>query len=470
MSDPAVSVRASERFQVGVDVAIVGAGAAGLIAALAASELGATVMVIERDPDPSGSTALSAGLIPAAGSRWQAEQGVDDSVELFVDDILTKSQCQQDRAYATRLVEQSAKTLHWLSDCHGLALSLVDGFVYPGHAVRRMHGTAQRTGRQLMDSLLTAIANTQVDVVTSARVTDLFHDDGRMTGVGIERDDGAREQLGAASIILACNGYGGNSKLVAEYIPQLQKALYFGHRGNTGEAVLWARELNLATRHLGAYQGHGSVATPHGTLISWATMMEGGIQVNKNGERFSSEHDGYSEQAERVLAQPDGCAWNIFDQRIYEIAEQFEDFRDAVAGGALRKADNAAMLAAQTDLPQAMLAKTLAEVDALAKAEARDQWARQFQSDKQLKPPYYAVRVEGALFHTQGGVVVDEHARVIDNNNNAMSNLYAAGGAACGVSGPGVSGYLSGNGLLSAVTLGQIAGKHAAAATVRDLP
>lgn len=467
MKSPSVKQQQSEQFDTSVDVVIVGAGAGGLIAALAAIENAASVMVIERDASTAGSTALSAGLIPAAATRWQDAQGIRDSVELFVDDILNKSQCPRDRAYATRLAQQSATTLHWLNDRHGLSLSLVEGFTYPGHSVRRMHGTKQRTGRELMDLLLTAASNAEVDVVTSARVTDLFHYEGRITGVGIERGDGVSEQLGAGCVILACNGYGGNPQLVAEHIPEMNAALYFGHRGNTGDAVLWADQLNLATRHLGAYQGHGSVARPHGILISWAAMMEGGVQVNTNGERFSSEHDGYSEQAERVLAQPGGEVWNIFDQRIFDIVNQFEDFRDAVSSGAVRKADGVASMAEQTGLPEDALAKTLTAIDELANAQAQDQWGRKFHSDKRLKPPYYAVRVEGALFHTQGGLVVDENARVINDTGDAMPNLFAVGGAACGVSGPGVSGYLSGNGLLSAVALGHIAGRHAAASVAR---
>ena len=95
----------------------------------------------------------------------------------------------------------------------------------------------------------------------------------------------------------------------APHIPDMRDALYFGHPGNQGDAITWGQSLGGATQHLGSYQGHGSVAHPHGILISWALMMEGGVQINREGVRFSNELDGYSEQARRVLSQPGGIAW-----------------------------------------------------------------------------------------------------------------------------------------------------------------
>ena len=97
--------------------------------------------------------------------------------------------------------------------------------------------------------------------------------------------------------------------------------------------------------HLGAYQGHGSVATPHNILISWAVIMQGGIQVNREGRRFSDETLGYSEQAAQVLRQPGGFAWDVFDSKIAAVARQFEDFREAELAGAILTFDTIAELA-----------------------------------------------------------------------------------------------------------------------------
>jgi fumarate reductase flavoprotein subunit len=189
--------------------------------------------------------------------------------------------------------------------------------------------------------------------------------------------------------------------------------------------------------------------------------------VNLRSERFSNEAQGYSEQAKNVLAQPDGVAFTIFDERIAAIARQFEDFREAERVGAIAKADTIEALAEALHLPPDRLKATMDEVARLKQAGARDGFGRDFAGAAQLAPPYRAVRVTGALFHTQGGLVVDDEARVVRPDGSAFPNLFAAGGAACGVSGAQASGYLSGNGLLTAIALGSIAGR-AAAQLVRD--
>ena len=112
--------------------------------------------------------------------------------------------------------------------------------------------------------------------------------------------------------------------------------------GNRGDAVIWGDALGAQLSHLGAYQGHGSVATPHNILITWATIMQGGIQVNGEGRRFCDETHGYSEQAAEVLRQPGGIAWTVFDARIAAVARQFDDFRKAESAGAILTADSIA--------------------------------------------------------------------------------------------------------------------------------
>lgn len=102
-------------------------------------------------------------------------------------------------------------------------------------------------------------------------------------------------------------------------------------------------------------------------------------------------------------------------------------------------------------------------IDNLAINNQVDEFGRQFSSDAQLKAPYYAVKICPAVFHTQGGLAINERAQVIDDNEKPITSLLAAGGAACGVSGSSVAGYLSGNGLLTAVTLGRIAAETAIA-------
>ena len=450
-------------FESNIPVLIIGAGAAGLCAALAASEAGAEVVVIERDATPKGSTALSAGLIPAAGTRFQREHGITDDAALFAGDIQRKAKDEADPAIVAMVTREAGGAVEWLAERYHLPFSVVHDFDYPGHSVRRMHGLPSRSGAELIDRLRQASENSGVPILTEATATVVYADaDGTVRGVGVERPDGSNERIGCGALILACNGYGGNPALVRKHIPEMEGALYFGHPGNRGDAVLWGEALGASTRFMSGYQGHGSVAHPHGLLITWATIMEGGFQVDGAGRRFSDETRGYSEQAAVVLTKAAGAAFVVFDERIARVARQFDDFRRAEAAGAIVSADSVAEIARRMRLPEAELISTFEDTQRLKAAAATDAFGRAFSGLQLLAPPLKAVRVTGALFHTQGGLAVDRYARALRGDGRALPNLFAAGGAAAGVSGSTAAGYLSGNGLLTAVVLGRIAGARAA--------
>lgn len=448
---------------------VIGAGACGLVAALAARDAGAEVLVLERDASPAGSTALSSGFVPAAGTRWQRAARVDDSPALMQADIEAKNHSESDPRVVAAVCSAAGPALEWLSDAHGVPFELVEGFLYPGHSVPRMHAVPERTGAALMAALERAAAQAGVDLLPSARVAALAAGaDRTVTGARIERPGGAIEQVACRAAVLACSGFGGNPDLVRRWIPEIADALFFGHTGNQGDALAWGESLGAALEDLSAYQGHGSVATPHGILITWALMMEGGIQVNAHGRRFSNEHLGYSEQCLPVLAQPGRFAWCIYDARLHALGMTFPDYRQAESLGAIRSAPDAASLAAATGLPADALDATLAQTAQFASGAALDPFGRDFSTKPPLAPPYHAIKVTGALFHTQGGLAVDERARVLDRQGRPFPNLLAGGGAARGLSGAHVWGYLSGNGLLSAVTLGKLAGETAASVAARS--
>ena len=447
------------RFDLSVEVLGIGAGACGMVAGLSATEVGAEVLLIEADAVPRGSTALSAGLIPAAGTRWQRAAGIADDAQLFAADIQRKAKGENDPALVQALAAGAAEAVEWLAERHGLPFSLVDDFDYPGHSRRRMHGLPTRSGAELVDRLRGACEAAGLMIVGGRRAVTLHAEGDRVRGATLLRSDGGTETVGCDRLILACNGFGGNRAMVARHMPQIAGALWFGHDGNRGAAVAWGEALGAETRHLGAYQGHGNVAHPHGILITWAVITAGGVQVNLSGDRFWDESQGYSEAARAVLAQPGGLAWVIFDDRIAAIARQFADFRAAEAQGAVKRADDLAGLAAATGLPAERLAATLATIP----PGGTDGFGRRFDGPG-LAPPYAAVKVTGALFHTQGGLATDPAGRVRHRDGRMFPNLWAAGGAACGVSGSGDSGYLSGNGLLSAVALGRAAGVAAGSA------
>lgn len=453
------------------DVVIIGAGAAGLTAALAAAEQGAEVVVLERDATPSGSTSMSSGFVPAPATRFQKAIGVqDDTPELFLADLMAKSYGRSDERLARLAATTIGPAMEWLAEAGQVQWHVLDDFLYPGHARHRMHAVPEKTGAALEARLLAATVEAGVVIVTEALAETLYVDAvGRVLAVAVSRPDGAVEVIGCGSLVLACNGYGGNAEMVAAHIPQIAGGQYYGHAGNTGHALSWGQALGAELQHLSGYQGHGSLAHPHGILISWALMMQGAVQVNADGLRFSNEMGGYSEQAVKVIDQPGGIAWNIYDASRHDFGVAgFPDYRDAVEAGAIRSGTTIAELAASTGLPAAALAATIADVQEFARGNGSDPLGRDFSGVAPLSGPFHAVKVTGALFHTQGGLVIDDHARVRQASGGVFDNLYAAGGAACGVSGPAVEGYLSGNGLLTAIAFGSLAGRHAGAAARPD--
>jgi fumarate reductase flavoprotein subunit len=451
-------------FDIEIPVIVIGAGACGIVAALAASEAGAEVLILERDEIPQGSTALSSGMIPACNTRLQQAQGIDDTVDLLAADIHRKSKSRADAHVVDAVCRESGPAVEWLIDQHDIPLQLVDSFLYPGHSVFRMHAPPSKTGAELIGALTNAAAAAGIDILTNSRVTDLIAaTDETIRGVEIERPDGSTDRIGCAALVLACNGYGGNPDMVREFIPEIADAVFAGHTGNQGDAILWGRALGAGVEDMGAYQGHGSWASPHGMLITWAVMTEGGIQVNADADRFSNEHQGYSEAAVDVLAQPGSIAWNIYDQRIHDLGMTFEDYRDAEAAGAVWRVDDIDELALVCNLDPESLSATMAESAGYVAGGGKCPFGRDFASKPALVAPYYAIRITGALFHTQGGLAIDAGANVLREDGVAFPNLFAGGGAARGVSGDVVWGYLSGNGLLTAVTLGRIAGRNAAA-------
>jgi len=465
--DPAEDARRSivddpGRYDLEADVVVVGAGGCGLTAALAAAQEGAEVLVLEKQPRPWCNTARSGGMIPAAGTRLQRAAGVVEGPEAMAADILRKNGHASDPETTLHLCRAAIRLVEWLVDEIGVDLAFVHDFKYPGHTEFRMHAPPSRTGAALWADLRRAAGGRAgIEVIEGAGAVGLVAADGAVRGVLVERA-GQVETVGAGKVILAANGFAANRDMLARYCPEMAGAYYFGGEGNTGEAIRWGQALGGAVAFMDAYQAHASVAVPHGILITYAVVTEGGIQVNRDGHRFGDETTGYSEHALRVLAQPGGVAWTVYDTRLHRLALGFDDYRQALDAGAIATAPAAGQLAEALGLPAPAVEATLAAYRDAAEGRVADRFGRR--DCRRLDPPLYGVRVSGALFHTQGGLVVDGAARVLRPDGTAVPNLYAGGGTAAGLSGHGPGGYFSGNGLLTALGYGMLAGQDAARA------
>lgn len=456
----------------GPDLVVAGAGG-GLVGALRAAQLGLDVLVVEVSEHyrRGNNTSMSTAMVPGAGSRFQAAAGIEDTPQQYLDDVMRKTRGEADERVARSLTTLSPRLVGWLADDIGLALELVTDFHYPGHSHDRCHTIEGRHGGALLERLVQHVRSSpRIDLLVPARLVDVrLDDESRVAAAVVETPDGAREDVATRAVLLATNGFGADREMVARQLPEIADAVYHGSETSRGDALRIGTALGADSAFLDAYQGHGALAARTSTLVGWATVMHGAVVVGADGRRFGDETTGYSEYAAVIAAQPGSSGWLVLDQRIHDACAVFTDFRQTVEGGALVWADDAARLAEATGLPRDALAREIGETTALAEGRGRDRFGRT-SFEEALAPPFAAIRVVPALFHTQGGLVVDEHARVLRTDGSAIDGLYASGGAAAGISGHGAAGYLAGNGLLPALGLAYLAAEDAAHLVTPEKP
>ncbi|QPP10423.1 FAD-dependent oxidoreductase [Streptomyces bathyalis] len=445
------------------DVVVVGAGGGGLTAALAAAEQGAGVALLEKLDRPGGNTFVSTGSIPAAGSRYQRDAGIEDSAERMVADLSRQSGPHGTGHLLRLLAEGSADLVEWLVESHSVDLRLITDYRHVGHSVPRLHAPPDRRGASLTRDLLAAVRRLGVDVVTGNPVARLLTDDGRVNGVVVDGPRSGTYELRAPAVVLASNGFGNNRDMVARWIPGISGARYSGAEGSTGEAITWAAALGARLENMGAYQGYAALAHPHGSIVSWTTVEKGGFLLSPHGDRMGDESVGYSGFAP-VVALAAEESHVVFDTRIRDFVREHEpEFAELVEAGGVREAPDAPSLAAVIGCDTSAVERALEDQRHAAVTGTADSMGRTDFPMGALRAPYCAVRSVPAIFHTQGGVDVDEHAAVRTTAGGVIQGLHAVGGVAAGISGrSGAGGYSSGNGLLTAVGLGRIAGEAAA--------
>lgn len=444
-----------------VDVLVIGAGACGLAAAIAAHDSGVSVAIVEKRDRPGGNSSLSTGSVPAANSRFQREAGLVDSPEKMVADLMGIAKETDDLALVKRMAEVSAETVEWLVDKVGAKIVLITAYKHIGHSIQRLHAPVSRRGQDLVNDFLAAIAKREIPLAVGNAVEDLIVENGVVLGAKVNAGEGPFE-IRARKTILAVNGFAADRALVKQYCPEIAGAQYFGAQGSHGEAVRWGLKIGAALANMGAYQGYAAVAYPHGSLLSWTTIEKGGMLVGADAKRFGDESLGYSGFARVVLEQGE-YAFAVFDQKIFDVAAQEEEFMELVRYGGVKKADDLGALAAMFELDGAELARQVGAFNKSARGEAKDAFGRSNFGLGALEGPFYGCRVVPGLFHTQGGLRVDGNAHVLKQDGTLIPGLFAGGGAAAGISGKaGALGYASGNGLLTAVALGRLAGLTAA--------
>ena len=335
---------------VDVDVLVIGAGACGLAAAIAAHDGGARVSIVEKRERPGGNSSLSTGSIPGAGSRFQKAAGIVDSPEAMIADLERIAGDTDDPALLRRMAEVSAETVEWLVDTVQARMTLITAYKHIGHSVERLHAPKSRRGQDLVDDLLAAVERRGITLAVGNAATELINENGRFFGAAIRSTEGSAN-VRAHHVVLGVNGFAADPELVKQYCPEIAGAQYFGALGSNGEAVKWGLRAGAALANMGAYQGYAAVAYPHGSLLSWTTIEKGGVLVGRSGKRFGNESLGYSGFA-RVVREQGEQAVAVFDKRIFEIASLEEEFTELVRYGGVKVAQRSTNLQRSTTSSQ----------------------------------------------------------------------------------------------------------------------
>jgi fumarate reductase flavoprotein subunit len=440
--------------QLSSDIIVIGAGGCGLMATLVAARKGAQVLLLEKTDKPGGGTAFSSKGIRAAGSRRQREAKVDDSPELYAQDILRRNNNESDVALTKHLTETSGRVADFLADAAGIDFDLGE-FAF-GHSAQRSH--SWKADKAVTDFLFEAVkCETSVQVRFSTPALSLRQDpSGAATGVVSE--EGA---IAARKIILASGGFGASPELLSQYIPKAVDIPFPGHHGSTGDGIKMGLAAGAATENMAAFQPYPAYIGPAKRAVSPEIALSGGIMVNGAGKRFVDETKYPGGLGTKMLDLPGKQAYEIFDQRIYQLHSNMPGLRNLQGlfdAGLVKNAQTPEELAGKLGIDGDGLKQTINEYNKAANG-GQDSFGRAL--PQPFNAPFYGIKVTVALYHTQGGLKVNPNGQVLRSDGSVIPNLYAGGGVAVGVSGKGLEGYLPGNGLLASLGLGMRAAEHA---------
>ena len=438
------------------DIVIVGAGGAGLSAAVAASETDGNLkmIVLEKQGIVGGNTNYSTGGINAAETNVQKSLGIEDSKDLFYFDTMRGGKNENIPELVRNFVEHAPVTISWLI---GLGADLSDVGLMGGSSVKRTHrpqgGSA--IGPHLMKVLQTASKKDNIEIRTSNKVTGLLTAvDGSVTGVKVQNADGSSYMISSKAVIIATGGFGANLDMVTSLQPSLRGFATLNHPGATGDAFGWVTAIGGATIQMENIQIHPTAEATNHILITEAVRGNGAILVNHGGQRFCNEMDTRDVVSAAILEQEGGEAFLIFDQAVRESLASIETYANQhllVEGNTIEE------LASRVDIPAAKLSESINRYNAQQKAGVDEDFGRS--ATEMTRPletsPFYAVRVTPAIHHTMGGLSVNTETQVLRADGTPIPGLYAAGEVTGGLHG---ANRLGGNGVADIVVNGRLAG------------
>ncbi len=471
--DPAVfekevaAVEAGERTPetLDCDVVIVGAGGAGLTAAVQATQNGAKVIVLEKMPMVGGNSLKATGGMNAADTKYQAALGITDSgVQEFIEDTMNGGHGINDIDLVTTMAEQSSDAIDWLA---GIGAELPKVAATGGTVHKYLHepedGSA--VGSFLVAKLNEKCQELGIEVMLNTEATELIMADGKAAGV-LAHDAQHDYTVNAGAVILATGGFGANFEMMTSYKPELAGAVTTNHAGATGDGITMAEAVGADTVDMEQIQLHPTVYQETGLLVSESVRSMGGILVNAEGKRFTNDMSTRDAVSNAELEQTGSYAYIIFDQRIVDDLKSTQKY---IASGLTVQADTYEELAKAMGLEGDAVQSFVTTMDtwnaAVAAGEDAEFGRDNGMDDDLSKAPYYAIKIAPGIHHTMGGLRIDTETHVLDTAGAAIPGLFAAGEVTGGVHG---GNRIGGNAVCDFVVFGRIAGNGASAFAAGD--
>lgn len=486
------------------DIVVVGAGGAGMTAALTASDAGKSVLLIESQPAVGGNSVKSTGGMNAAKTvyqdanefgesagvektlkaaeaysdneaitalaatvkeqweAWQADpKGYFDSTELFALDTLIGGKGLNDPELVNTLVGNSAAAIEYL-DSIGIHLNNVAAF--GGASVKRIHrpvndeGKVVSVGAYTVPLLEKAVAaRDNLALMTNLTATKLLVDEsGAVCGLEAATQDGYTVTVKAKAVILATGGFGANLDMVVQYKPDLAGFMTTNAAGIQGQGILMAVEIGADTVDMEQIQIHPTVQADTASLITEGLRGDGAILVNANGERFIDEVGTRDVVSAAEIAQPDSFSWLVVDQKMVDASSVIQGY---ITRGLMLQGDSYEALANELGIPADAFAATMEKWNGYVADKNDPDFGRTSFAQPLDTAPYYAVKVTAGIHHTMGGLKIDSQTHVLNKEGQIIPGLFAAGEVTGGVHG---GNRLGGNAVADFVVFGRIAGQEAA--------
>lgn len=435
------------------DVVVIGGGGAGLSAAIAAKDNGANVILVEKSAILGGNTNYATGGLNAAKTSIQKKKGVEDSVEIFIDDTMKGGKNTNNRTLVTKMAESSAEIVDWLMK-KGADLS--DLGRMGGQSVDRTHRPTGEApvGPNLIAALSKTAKESGVDIKLSTFAESIIYDGEAVRGITVKAPNGQKYNIHSKAVVIATGGFGANPNLIVENVASLKGFGTTNHKGATGDGIIMTRPLGVDLVDMEQIQTHPTVIPTNSVMITEAVRGNGAILVNRDGKRFVNELDTRDVVSKAELNQKGGSAYLMFDENVKKSLKAIDSYDKK---GYLIKGDSIEELAKNLNIPPKELEKTFSKYNESTKVGIDSEFNRQSLPTPLSQAPFYSVEVAPAVHHTMGGIKINENTEVL-SNNKPIKGLFAAGEVTGGIHG---SNRLGGNAVVDITVFGKIAGENA---------